>query len=230
MKKLVLIISFVLTMFTLGNTTNVQAAGTRTVGASTMDNKYGIKIDGKFSDWNEIPKTDVKNNWPSDPTKQEALVADDDYVYYYLTMSKDKKRGGTVPGSEYQLKIGPKNHVIYLVGIGDIQNNQVNDIVLKDTTGKGGDVILKNTSAKIYRYSKGGLTYDEMEWKIPLSDLGVTTNTQQKISIKVPALGNKVVETVGGSTGPVLLASVGLVIAVFGVIKISRVKKLKGDI
>ncbi|KRK99087.1 Firmicu-CTERM sorting domain-containing protein [Companilactobacillus futsaii] len=191
------------------------------VSAATDD--FNIKIDGKFSDWDDKPKHDVYYDFG--PVKEASLLADDKYIYYYVSTSKSHKDTLGFQTIDYQLKIGNRQHVIYVKNAWDIKPNKNTKVLLQDTSN--GDRNLVNSSAIVHRFVGPGYDYAIMECRIPYEELDVAPMAGQEISMKTPQLGTQVIMAAGGSTGPYVLAGVGISIAAFGIFKYRKRKIVK---
>lgn len=67
----------------------------------------------------------------------------------------------------------------------------------------------------------------KLEFKLPLSELGITGTTAQEITMKNTNLGAQTLHVKGGSTGPVVLAVSGFAIALLAVIKMPKINELR---
>lgn len=65
-----------------------------------------------------------------------------------------------------------------------------------------------------------------MEARISFSDLKAVPTDAQHISIKVPLIGSTVVTAESGSTGPIVLAIVGLLIAILSFFSLPKLKRV----
>lgn len=187
-------------------------------------NKFGIKIDGNFDDWKDKLMTDIKNPWNGDPVKQASLLTDGKYIYYYITMSKTGRDNYPFQVNDHQLTVGNKMHSIYIKRAYDIPANKTKKVMLVDTSG--GDVPMVHSPAVIHRYVKNGKEYGTMEARISFSDLKAVPTDAQHISIKVPLIGSTVVTAESGSTGPIVLAIVGLLIAILSFFSLPKLKRV----
>lgn len=216
MRKLLVAILVVLGLVDCTMSTTVRAA------TNDDNNQFGIKIDGKFDDWKKFKKTPIKNNWQGDTVKGAVLLADRKNIYYYITMSLSGKDNYPMQVNDYELTVGNVKSVIYIKQAWDIPANGSKKVLLQNTShGKN----LTNSPAIIHRYVKNGKEYATMECRIPFSDLGLSPTTEQKITMYTPLLGSQRLTTEGGSTGPIILAVSGLVIASLAVFGISKKKK-----
>lgn len=216
MRKLLVAILVVLGLVDCGMSTTVKAA------TNGDNNRYGIKIDGKFDDWKKFKKTPIKNDWPQDAVKGAVLLADEDNIYYYITMSLSGKDNYPMQVNDYDLTVGNVRSVIDIKQAWDIPANGSKKVMLKNTTH---DKDLTKSPAIIHRYVKNGKEYATMECRIPFTDLGLSPTTSQKIVMRTPILGSQELTTEGGSTGPIILAVSGLAIASLAVFGISKKKK-----
>jgi uncharacterized protein (TIGR04145 family) len=66
-----------------------------------------------------------------------------------------------------------------------------------------------------------------MEFKFKLSDLGLSSSASQTITLHNDGIGPTTITAAGGSTGPVLLAGVGVLLAGFGYWKARKMGLLK---
>lgn len=214
MRKIWLALLIVLGMIGLGSTTTVQAAA---------NNKFGITIDGNFDDWKDKPKMDIRNPGIPEPMRQESLLADGDYIYYYVTMSKTGLDNTQMNLNDYEITVGNDTSVIYIKRAWDIPVGGQKKVMLQNSTK--GDKDMTHSPAIIRSIKNKNGYYYAMECKIPFSDLGLKPTQTENISMKVPPLGRKVITTQGGSTGPIILAIIGLVIAALSVFNFPKLKK-----
>lgn len=233
MKRLLMGLMILVGLSVFGSTTTVKAAQT------DANNKFGITIDGNFSDWENKPKTDIDFGQADNfNIKQGVLLADQNNIYFYLDMSPKHGVGyAELQTSSYELKVGNKRYWLDVQGAGGLTVNQVKRINLKiwENDDTGGNVLGVFDQVKAYErrtpvHADSGVingTSDKMEVMIPLSVLKVGGTTEQKISIHNANLGNQTLNTVGGSTGPILLAISGLAIAVLAIMKLPKVGELR---
>lgn len=189
--------------------------GIQTVNADS--NGLGITIDGSFDDWTDKPKTQISSPGDDFNIKEGSLLADTTNIYFFLNMSESGTGYIDLQPAGYKLIIGGK--VYYLTF-----SNVIND---NSTTSKEIDVTAwcetdgKNYSlpnAKIIEVRKpvGSGHSDMVEFSIPYGDLGLDSTIVNEISVEIsnPNLGTQVITTTGGSTGPYVIAGVGLVMAI----------------
>lgn len=196
------------------NTTTVQAEA---------DNQYGIKIDGEFDDWADKKPVDI--SWGQyEIVHQAALLVDNENIYYYVTMSKSGKDNYPMKLADYELTVGNRTSVIYFHDGENIPANGTKAVKPIDTSH--GDKYLSHSQAIVHRYVNNGVEYAKMECKIPFSDLGVAPMESQSVSMYTPILGRERITAVGGSTKPYLIVGLGLIIAILGLFKFYRHKKI----
>ena len=198
----------------------------------TSSNPYGITIDGNFEDWADKPKTDIAEPWDDYNYKQGSLLADSDNIYFFIDMSPVQGNGyNTLQPSGYKLTVG--NKVFDLTFNGIFNNQDASTIGQKKSLtiycwAEDGTVneILPDAQAMVSRV-KTKLNYDDiMECKIPIADLKLETSGSQQITLSNSNLGTQTMVVNGGSTGPVVLSSIGLGIAVVGVVGFKKRKKM----
>lgn len=235
MRKLILAMMISLGLISFGATTNTEAA----VNSSTND-PSGIKIDGHFDDWKDKPITDIKSGNDDYNIKHESLLADQDNIYFYLDMSPEHGYGyATLQPAGYELTVGDKKFSLTVMNSFNLQVNQPRKVDLWIYEHDNIDYVNKqSTKAEVYlnripiKVDEGvGQGYtEEMEFKLPLSELGITGTTSQDITMTNRNLGNQTLHVTGGSTGPVLLAISGFAIALFAIIKMPKIEKLRKSI
>lgn len=200
--------------------------------------KYNIVIDGNFSDWDDIAKTDLIESNDDGNIKRAAMVSDGTNLYIYVQMDYTNNYGyNQLQTDGYELTVGgiPYYFVVMSSNNNSINNNLSN---LGDKTtlkiGLGSNyngnhyAIPSNIEAEAARIANNvGYPTDTMEIKIPLSDFTLSSQSGQIITLKNSNLGNQTLTVSGGSTGPIVLAIIGLGIALFGLWKYSAFKKVK---
>ncbi|MFH5811301.1 Firmicu-CTERM sorting domain-containing protein [Companilactobacillus sp. FL22-1] len=202
--------------------------GTTNVEAATNSNNTDIKIDGNFNDWKDKPITKSNRGL----IKKESLVADKDNVYFYASMSPRHGVGyQEIARSGYKLTVGDKTFLLTVDPDDYASGNRLTTMNVQEIDGDG-KINKVAESSQVYIKSKvnqgngKGFKLD-MEFKLPLSELGITNTASQDITLSNEDLGSKTLHVVGGSTGPVLLAISGLAIALFAIFKMPRIKRLR---
>lgn len=208
----------------------VLVFGTVSVQAATS-NQYGITIDGNFSDWSDKTMTSLKETGDDYNIKKACLLADNDNVYFYLNMSPEHGGGySTLQPSGYELKVGSKTYWLTWQGVSGLSDGQTKSFTIyayeSDSTGGNVNKTLTQAQAVVHRYKTANGHNDIMEASIPLSELKVSGTTSQSISIANTNLGTQTLTTTGGSTGPILISSVGFLMAIAGVVTYQKRKKV----
>ncbi|WP_338215886.1 Firmicu-CTERM sorting domain-containing protein [Companilactobacillus muriivasis] len=229
MKKIILAMLVLLGLASFSVTTNVQAA----VDSNSMGSP-NIKIDGNFDDWKDKPITDVKEPWDNYNIKHESLLADQDNIYFYLDMSPVQGNGYLdIQPSGYKLTVGDKKFDITIKDdpyILDGNTPKKVHLWIYEEDGVGNvNMLSKKAEAYAARVPINvGQGYTEkLEFKLPLSELGITGTTSQEITMKNANLGTQTLHVKGGSTGPVVLAVSGFAIALLAVIKMPKINELR---
>jgi len=214
--------------------TNVSQAasnGPITSDSSTMGN-LGIKIDGRFDDWSDKTKVPMYASGDSDNAKYTSFLRDNDNIYLYILM-KPKLQGGYTNFMQdgYDLRIANKsfyisfnNHQTVNLNVGETKPVSMN-IYSNDANVNLDDHVYVGRQKIIQKMGDGsdveGAGY-VFEAAIPWKDLkGVSSTMDQKVELYNPNLWSGKITAVGGSTGPVLLAGTGAIIALVSVLKIS---------
>lgn len=207
---------------------------------SHVDGALNIKIDGEFSDWSNIEKSPMVINGDNDNIKYASLVADDQNIYFYVMMHPVLSGGYTsFQPSGYDLTVGGKEFWI------SFNNNQtVNlDVGQKQSvpmniySSEGGSVDLSGQAVvskqeidqKMGDGSHVKGTGYVFECAVPFKDIkGASSTSGQVITLKNSNLWSGELTTTGGSTGPILLAGTGVVIAGWSVYQFTRRKRKLG--
>lgn len=194
-------------------------------------NNFGITIDGQFSDWQDKPKTQISFEWDNFNIKEGSLLADTTNIYFYLKMS-DKGSGYTdLQPADYRLKIAGK---LYYITFTDLITGDVGTIKEIGISAWSPDdnklYDLPNAKIVEARQPVGQGYSDFVEFSIPYGDLGLDSSIVNEISVEISNpnnLGSQTITTTGGSTGPFIIAGVGLVMAAGGlwVMKKKRLDK-----
>lgn len=216
------------------------AASSSDLSTSTNHNNQegnlGITIDGNFDDWADKTKHAMKISNDDDNIKYASLLTDQNNIYFYILMSPKLSGGYTnFQPDGYQLKVGGK--VFYL----SFNNHSTVQLDLDQKQGVplniySSDGVNNNLIGQAYvarhtldqKMGDGttvkGSSYI-MECAVPFSSLGGISNTSgQTITLANPNLWDGTIEASGGSTGPIILASAGFIIAIAGAIKLSGFK------
>ncbi|WP_338078484.1 Firmicu-CTERM sorting domain-containing protein [Companilactobacillus crustorum] len=177
-------------------------------------------------------------NLPNDNynIKHESLLGDEDNVYFFLDMSPEHGYGyKTIQPSGYELTVGDKTFSLTVQNPYNLQVNHPRKVGLwvyeHDGIGnvnKEVDNVACLNRVPIKVDSGVGLGYTEkMEFKLPLSELGIKGTASQNITMTNHNLGDQTLHTTGGSTGPILLAVSGFAIALLAVIKVPKLSELR---
>ncbi|MFC6170252.1 Firmicu-CTERM sorting domain-containing protein [Loigolactobacillus jiayinensis] len=226
-----------------GSSSDQATVSTSQANNNNTSGDLGITINGNFSDWADKTKSAMTESGDSDNVKQVALLADDNNVYFYVSMEPKLQGGYTnFQPSGYVLNVGGKEYSITLNGgqtvnlaTGAHQAVKVNiysgaNGVDNNTSGQADVMKHQITQAEYVNGVKKDVTSDAymVECSIPLSALkGISNTTDQTITLANPNLYTGTVETTGGSTGPVVLAGTGFAIALLSVVKLSGKKRKK---
>lgn len=184
---------------------------------NTANDNLGIVIDGKFADWDNITKTTEANG------DKMAMVADGDNVYVYVMASQYY-----VPQNGFKFTAGGQSFFITMQngGNGSTSTTPVSFKVAGgpyDTSTQYPDV---GTGAMV-QAKVDGQTQGLLEFSFKLSDLGLSSTASQTITLHNDAVGPTTITAAGGSTGPVVLAGVGVLLAGFGYWKARKMGLLK---
>lgn len=196
----------------------------------------GITIDGNFDDWADKTKHAMKITGDDDNIKYASLLTDNDNIYFYVLMSPKLKGGYTnFQPDGYQLDVGGKtfylsfnNHRTVTI---DVNQKQAVPLNIYSSDGTNNNLIGHAYVAHQYLDQKmgDGTTVQGssyvFECAVPFKSLnGISNTTGQTIKLSNPNLWNGSIEAAGGSTGPIVLASAGFIIAIAGAIKLSGFK------
>lgn len=196
----------------------------------------GITIDGNFDDWADKTKHAMQISGDDDNIKYASLLTDQNNIYFYILMSPKLSGGYTnFQPDGYQLKVGGKmfylsfnNHSTVKLEMDHKQSVPLN---IYSSDGVNNNLIGQAYVARQTLDQKmgdgttvKGSSYI-MECAVPFSSLGgISSTSGQTITLANPTLWDGTIEASGGSTGPIVLASAGFVIAIAGAIKLSGFK------
>jgi len=185
-----------------------KATTTTSANANNDNDNLNIVIDGKFNDWKNVTLTEGYNGYT-------AMVSDGNYVYVYVKM-----KYGQVPGyGDYNFDISGKKVYVWSDNIPSSQN----DGDVKAVSFTGGDYNEGHQYGTVgtgYVAQSGG--HSIAEFKVDISKFGVSSMTGQTITMYNPNIGNEKVTVAGGSTGPILISGIGVVIVGFGYYKLRK--------
>lgn len=241
MKRFVIILMSALCFFASFGTV-AQAASDNLTPNNNESGDLGITIDGNFDDWADKTKQPMKENGDNFNIKYASLLTDSNNIYIYILMHPVGSGGGYETGyyklqpSGYKLKVGSK---IFDLTINpnyakDVDNLKIGQkIAVPIDIWSGADnynLVLNNlvyVSRQYVDQKMGDGTPIKgsgfvFEAKIPFKDLkGVSNTSGQTITLANGNLWDGELHVTGGSTGPVVLASTGFVIAIAAVLKYS---------
>ncbi|KRL36799.1 Firmicu-CTERM sorting domain-containing protein [Liquorilactobacillus uvarum] len=213
---------------------------------NNQSNDLGVVIDGSFNDWDDKTKSAMKITGDNDNIKNVSLLADDKDIYFYIEMHPVLSGGYvTFQPAGYELTVG--NITYYLDFNGNstvnLDEGQTKLVKLGIYNAKDNSYVTLNdqvgvTKKKISQKMGDGSTVEGeayvLECAVPFSALKASSNTSgQTIALANRNLWTGQVNVTGGSTGPLILAGAGLLIAGFSVYKFgvfdnkSRRKKVK---
>ncbi|WP_349733738.1 Firmicu-CTERM sorting domain-containing protein [Enterococcus asini] len=200
-----------------------------TVYAAT--NGFGITIDGNFDDWADKPKTEITSPGDDFNIKEGALLADTTNIYFYLSMSAKGVGYNNLQTAGYKLVIAGKTYYLTFsneIGSGSETTKEIGVSAWCEDNGQ--NYSLPNAKIIETRNPVGDGYSDMVEFSIPYGDLGLDSEIVNEIALEIsnPNLGSQTITTTGGSTGPYLLAGVGLVAAVGGILLVKKRAKAKG--
>ncbi|MFC6202925.1 Firmicu-CTERM sorting domain-containing protein [Lactiplantibacillus nangangensis] len=185
-----------------------KATTTTSANANNDNDNLNIVIDGKFNDWKNVTLTEGYDGYT-------AMVSDGNYVYVYVKM-----KYGQVPGyGDYNFDISGKKVYVWSDNIPSSQNE--GDV--KAVSFTGGDYNEGHQYGDVgtgYVAQSGG--HSIAEFKVDISKFGVSSMTGQTITMYNPNIGNEKVTVAGGSTGPILISGIGVVIVGFGYYKLRK--------
>ena len=196
------------------------------------DNKYGIVIDGAFSDWSGLPMTELSFSYENGQNiKHASLVTDEANLYFYLNMAPEGHNYHNLQPSGHKLTIG--NKVFWMTFnntfpsedlsvIGQTKDVQVNFWAEDNSV----NVTIPGKLTRVKTDFSDTSYSDEVEVAISFEQLKVEATSSQTITYSNANLGEQTITVTGGSTGPWILAGIAVVIAGYSFWKI-RGKSLK---
>ncbi|WP_125588021.1 Firmicu-CTERM sorting domain-containing protein [Companilactobacillus jidongensis] len=187
--------------------TNEKGDTPTDANADNTNDNLNINIDGKYQDWKNMKLTEGYNGYT-------AMVSDGNYVYVYVKM-----KYGNFPGyGDYNFDIGGKKVYVWSSEDTNVASGQT-----KTISFTGGDY---NEGNQYGTVGNGYITNDGKnnigEFKVDLTKFKISNMAGQTITMYNPNIGNEKVTTAGGSTGPILISGVGVLIAGFGYIKLKK--------
>jgi len=202
-----------------GKADSSSKATTTTDNDANNDNdNLNIKIDGKFADWKNVTLTEGYNGYT-------AMVTDGDKVYVYVKM-----KYGMVPGyGDYNFDFNGKKIFVFSK---DIPYNPVSHGSATKVTFRAGNYNEDTSDSSYGTVGDGYVSSDSeghniAEFQIDVSKLKLSSMTGQTITMYNPNIGDKKVTVAGGSTGPYVIAGIGVLIAGFGYWRLRKSGKLK---
>ncbi|WP_407888136.1 Firmicu-CTERM sorting domain-containing protein [Levilactobacillus sp. N40-8-2] len=216
-----------------------SSSSNKTDDLSTSGNNQsgnlGITIDGNFDDWADKTKHPMKITGDDDNIKYASLLTDHDNIYFYILMSPKLSGGYTnFQPSGYQLEVGGKT--FYL----SFNNNQTVNLDVNQKQSVSLNIYSDSANTNLLGHAYVARQYLDqkmgdgstvqgssyvLECAVPYASLtGISDTSGQTITLANPNLWSGTIEASGGSTGPIVLASAGFVIAIAGAIKLSGFK------
>lgn len=183
--------------------------------ANNDNDNLNIKIDGKFADWKNVTLTEGYNGYT-------AMVSDGNYVYVYVKM-----KYGLVNGyGDYNFEFNGKKIYVWSK---DMPTSPVSSGSAQAVNFTAGDY---NEGDQYGTVGNGYVSSDSeghniAEFRVDVSKLKLSSMTGQTITMYNPNIGNEKVTVAGGSTGPYLIAGIGVLIAGFGYWRLRKSGKLK---
>jgi len=149
-------------------------------------------------------------------------VSDGDYVYVYVKM-----KYGMVPGyGDYNFDVGGQKYYVWSKNIpssiGDNETKAVDFI-----GGKWNEGSQYGTVGNGYVAKDG--QHNIAEFKVDLKKFNLSTMTGQTITMYNPNIGNEKVTVAGGSTGPLVISGVGVIVAGLGYFKFRKSNSMKRE-
>ncbi|WP_261806695.1 Firmicu-CTERM sorting domain-containing protein [Lapidilactobacillus luobeiensis] len=200
------------------------AQATVTARASTVTSP--ITIDGRVDDWGAHSQGELSYTNGHSNVRHIGLFSDGTYIYFYVNMNPDFQ--GTVshlPSDGYHLEVEGRR---YSISLKDPEfrspfTSKVGEQHDLRVQSEGG-VHYANSQATVLRLGDGqGHSSEQVEVKIKVTDLnaGLKLNPSAPISFENnTAIGEEKVTYQGTSSGPVLLAGIGFVIALLGIYQV----------
>lgn len=233
MKRFVIILMSALCFFASFGTV-AQAASDNLTPNNNESGDLGITIDGNFDDWADKTKQPMQHPWDNDNFKYASMLTDNNNIYLYILMQPVLSGGDTkLQPDGYTLNVGGKvfnidlnHHSTVNLNVGE-KKAIVLDIYDPST---GSYHVLNNCVYVANQYINqkmgDGRTVKGngyvFEAKIPFKNLkGISNTSGQNISLENTNLWSGKLHVTGGSTGPVVLASTGFVIAIAAILKYS---------
>ena len=220
------------------DTTGTAANGDGTMASGDSGQSYtghpDIVIDGAFDDWAHVTKTKIREPGDDYNVKDGALLQYNGNIYIYINMSPNQGNGyARVQPSGYKLTIGNTTYDL------TVENANGSTFTPLDHVGATQKITMgifeskegwQGTPAGAEGYAtrvatQTGGSSDVFEMKLPLKDFKASSSDGQTITLKNGNLGTQTMTVTGGSTGPVLLASSGFGIALFGLWRLNRRKR-----
>lgn len=181
-------------------------------------NKYGIAIDGDFSDWSSLPVTELSFSYENGQNiKYASLVTDEANLYFYLNMAPEGHNYHNLQPSGHKLTIGNKVFWMTFNGtfssedlsvVGQTKDVQVNFWAEDNSV----NVTIPGKLTRVKTDFSDTSYSDEVEVAIPFEQLQVEATSSQTITYSNSNLGEQTITVTGGSTGPWLLAGIAVVI------------------
>ena len=234
MKRFVIILMSALCFFASFGTV-AQAASDNLTPNNNESGDLGITIDGNFDDWADKTKKPMVSGNDYSNIKYASMLVDNENIYIYVMMHPVLSGGYTsLQPSGYSLNVGGKTFSL------DLNNNtttilnvgEKKAVTLGIYDASSGYTTVNNCVYIANRYidqkmgdgrTVKGTGY-VFEAKVPFKELkGVSNTSGQDITLANDALWTGKLHVTGGSTGPVVLASTGFVIALIAVLKYSGV-------
>ncbi|KRK80173.1 Firmicu-CTERM sorting domain-containing protein [Companilactobacillus nodensis] len=188
--------------------TNSKGDTPTDANADNTNDNLNINIDGKYQDWKNMKLSEGYNGYT-------AMVSDGNYVYVYVKM-----KYGNFPGyGDYNFDIGGKKVYVWSSEDTNVASGQT-----KTISFTGGDY---NEGHQYGTVGNGYITNDGKnnigEFRVDLTKFKISNMAGQTITMYNPNIGDgSKVTAAGGSTGPILISGVGVLIAGFGYIKLKK--------
>ncbi|WP_125580033.1 Firmicu-CTERM sorting domain-containing protein [Levilactobacillus cerevisiae] len=186
--------------------------------ANNDNDNLNIKIDGKYEDWKNVTLTEGYGGYT-------AMVSDGDKVYVFAKM-----KYGQVPKVGYKFEFNGKQIWAWATDIPDtiVKNGEATEVNFY----AGNTEQDYNANADYGKVGVGYVSSDSeghsiIEFEIDTGKLKLSSMTGQTITMNNASIGNEKVTVAGGSTGPYVIAGIGVLIAGFGYWRLRKSGKLK---
>lgn len=220
-KTIISLFTTILAVFITATQAYAQNENVYFLSKGSGSDYMGIIIDGNYDDWEDKPFSKIQYEWDDGNRFHTGSVfRDQEFVYLAIKMSDLSYT--QFNGYNNRFTIDGVDHFVVFVPPEGVSVGDGNTPL--DIRSQNGYGIIQGGEGVVTRESGKG---DRWEIKIPLSFFTSETDNIRTIKFHSSNLGPQEIVSTGTSTAPIVLASIGLIIAATGLAISNKYKTRK---